>query len=632
MSTSDPVQSIADQFRSDWSADDRPWIAQYLARVGPDEHEQLLEVLVPIDIEFRQKSGERPQANDYMQLGAVAVGIAWRDLHESFEHQAIDTSRDGGITVLEPTSSDCAHGGTRRTEDDEGFGISPLEMASEFIGPYKLLQQIGTGGMGSVWMAEQQEPVKRRVALKVIRADLGSRKSIARFEAERQAIAMMNHQNIARILDAGTTDAGHPWLVMELVKGIPLNRYCDRKKLSVRERLELMLPVCRAIQHAHQKGIIHRDLKHSNVLVAHSDGKPMPKVIDFGLAKSSQTQLTDKTMFTEYGKVVGTLQYMSPEQAATDAIDVDTRTDIYALGVMIYKLLTGTTPLPNDTVSSQSLIQVLELIRHQEPPRPSVRLAEAKDPKKLGEQRQTTRDKVAQEVGGDLDWIVMKALDKDRERRYETANALALDIERYLNDEEVRARPPSTSYRIQKFVKRNRGLVASALISSLLLLAGIIGTSSGFFWALNERDRANRHSVEAEEEATNARIAENEARESEARSRKLQMTAEARLRAIRLKSAWSDWQLGNVETAWQMIKSLDDMGKWESRFLRTEFNASEDVLYGHALNVLAVDASPDGRWIATAAVDQTVRLWDAVSRELVYSREIDGSPTALCFS
>ena len=336
--------------------------------------------------------------------------------------------------------------------------ISPTgKFDSRRIGPYKLLQQIGEGGMGSVWMAEQEEPVRRRVALKLIRGDFGTKEAIARFEAERQALAMMNHQNIAKVLDAGTTDNGSPYFVMELVKGIPLTEYCDQNKLTIEERLELFIPVCRAIQHAHQKGIIHRDLKPSNVLVTLYDGKPVPKVIDFGLAKALEhtTKLTDKTMFTEFGKVVGTVQYMAPEQAEMNALDVDTRTDIYSLGVMLYELLTGSTPLDKETVNKKALLQVLAIIREKDPPRPSTRLSTTGDAVTgLSEQRKIAPAKLHQILKGELDWIVMKALEKDRTRRYETASSLADDVGRYLNSEVVQARPPSLAYRLKKRVLR----------------------------------------------------------------------------------------------------------------------------------------------------------------------------------
>ena len=313
---------------------------------------------------------------------------------------------------------------------------------SRQIGPYKLLQQIGEGGMGTVWMAEQREPVRRRVALKLVRSDLASKEIIARFEAERQALAMMDHPNIAKVLDAGTTETGSPYFVMELIKGTPLNEYCDKHELGIRDRLQIMVDICDAIHHAHQKGILHRDLKPSNVLVTELNEKPVSKVIDFGLAKALEhtTHLTDKTMFTEFGQVVGTLQYMSPEQAEMDSLDIDTRTDIYSLGVMLYEMLAGSTPLDKETLERNALLQVLELIREKEPPRPSNRLSSSKNSsEEISRRRKIAPSKLQQILKGELDWIVMKAIEKDRKRRYQSAAGFAEDIERFLNHEAVEA-------------------------------------------------------------------------------------------------------------------------------------------------------------------------------------------------
>jgi serine/threonine protein kinase/Flp pilus assembly protein TadD len=354
----------------------------------------------------------------------------------------------------------------------------PPEGQGSRIGPYKLLQEIGEGGMGTVFLAEQSEPVRRQVALKIIKPGMDSRQVVARFEAERQALALMDHPNIAKVLDGGTTESGRPYFVMEPVKGVPVTRYCDEHRLTPRQRLELFVPVCQAVQHAHQKGIIHRDLKPSNVMVCLYDGRPVPKVIDFGIAKATGQKLTERTMFTEIGQVVGTLEYMSPEQAELNQLDIDTRSDIYSLGVLLYELLTGSTPLDRKRLKSAAMLEVLRLIREEEPPRPSTRLSESTETlPSISAQRQTEPARLTKLVRGELDWIVMRALEKDRNRRYESANSFAADVQRYLADEPVLACPPSGWYRLRKLARRNRRLlVAVAAIGLAVVVAvGTIG-------------------------------------------------------------------------------------------------------------------------------------------------------------
>jgi serine/threonine protein kinase len=399
--------------------------------------------------------------------------------------------------------------------------LATTEGPGTVIGPYKLIEQIGEGGMGSVWMAQQTRPVRRLVAVKLIKAGMDSRHVIARFEAERQALALMDHPNIARVLDGGTTAAsvepfgasvepsgrrddaatrradaptlanavlvsGRPYFVMELVKGVPITRYCDEHRLTPRQRLELFIPVCSAIQHAHQKGIIHRDLKPSNVLVAPYDGKAVVKVIDFGVAKAAGQQLTDRTLVTGFGAVVGTLEYMSPEQAELNNHDIDTRSDIYALGVLLYELLAGSPPFSRKELEKAGLVEMLRVIREREPTKPSTKLSTAEGLPTLAANRGTEPAKLTRLVRGELDWIVMKALEKDRSRRYETANGFALDVQRYLADEPVEACPPSAGYRLRKFARRNRsGLAVAGLVLVFLVL---LGSVAGWAW----RDRAAR--------------------------------------------------------------------------------------------------------------------------------------------
>lgn len=373
-------------------------------------------------------------------------------------------------------------------------------------GRYTLQQKIGEGGMGEVWVAKQSEPVKRKVALKLIKTGMDSKAVLTRFEQERQALALMDHPNIARVLDGGMTPTGQPFFVMELVNGLALNKFCDEMKLTPRERLELFGPICQAVQHAHQKGIVHRDLKPANILITMVDGKPVPKVIDFGVAKATAGKLTDDSMSTQFGAVVGTLEYMSPEQAGFSGEDVDTRADIYSLGVILYESLTGLKPIDAKRLRKAALTEMIRILREEEPSKPSTRLSSDESLPSLAALRQTQPKKLMALLRGELDWVVMKCLEKDRTRRYETANSLARDIQRYLADEMVEARPPSAGYRLQKFVKRNKGQVIAASLLLVALLAGITGTTIGLFEARKQEQRAT--DAAAEERKAKAREAE----------------------------------------------------------------------------------------------------------------------------
>jgi serine/threonine protein kinase/tetratricopeptide (TPR) repeat protein len=354
--------------------------------------------------------------------------------------------------------------------------LSVSEAPGTAIGPYKLLEQIGEGGMGLVFMAEQERPVRRKVALKVLKPGLDTRQVVARFEAERQALALMDHPHIAKIHDAGTTESGRPYFVMELVRGVPITEFCDERRLTPRQRLELFVLVCRAVQHAHQRGIIHRDLKPSNVLVTLHDTVAVPKVIDFGIAKATTERLTERTLFTHFAQMVGTPLYMSPEQAEMNGLDVDTRSDVYALGVLLYELLTGTTPFEGEALKKVGYDELRRIIREEEPPAPSRRLStlSAERQSTVSERRGVDGRRLDRLLRGELDWVVMRALEKDRNRRYESASALAADIECYLADEPVEAGPPSAVYRLRKFVRRNRRSVAAAGVIAAALVAATV--------------------------------------------------------------------------------------------------------------------------------------------------------------
>jgi serine/threonine protein kinase len=457
--------------------------ARALTKADPAERAAFLDQACAGDVALRVRV--EALLKSHAEAGSFLAGPA-ADAGATRDPQPVRREGEGGRSRAEPAYPSAS---------DSFFLPDPsslIESPGTRIGPYKLLEPIGEGGMGAVWLAEQQEPVRRLVALKVIKAGMDSAQVIARFEAERQALALMDHPHIAKVLDAGTIGAeprttvsgpmkplpdvrgsGRPYFVMELVKGIPITKYCDEHRLTPRQRLELFIPVCQAIQHAHQKGIIHRDVKPSNVLVAPYDGQPVVKVIDFGVAKATGQRLTERTLFTGFGAVVGTLEYMSPEQAELNNQDIDTRSDVYSLGVLLYELLTGTTPLTKERLKQTPFAELLRLIREEEPPRPSTRLNDSKDSlPAISAQRQMEPAKLTKLMRGDLDWIVMKALEKDRNRRYETANGLAHDVECYLREEPVLAGPPGAGYRLKKFVRRNKAKVIAAAAMLVLLLAG----------------------------------------------------------------------------------------------------------------------------------------------------------------
>ncbi|MGE5191727.1 MAG: tetratricopeptide repeat protein [Deltaproteobacteria bacterium] len=533
------------------------------------------------------------------------------------------------------------------------------------IGPYKLLQQIGEGGMGTVYMAEQTHPVQRKVALKIIKPGLDSRQVIARFEAERQALALMDHPHIAKVLDAGTTETGGPYFVMELVNGIPITKYCDERRLSPRERLELFIPVCQAVQHAHQKGIIHRDLKPSNVLIAQYDGRPVPKVIDFGVAKATGSKLTERTMFTEFGAIVGTLEYMSPEQAERNQLDIDTRSDIYSLGVLLYELLTGTTPLDRKRLKDAAILEVLRVIKEEEPPKPSTRLSTTEELPSIAANRSLEPKKLSLLMRGELDWIVMKALDKDRNRRYETANSLAMDVQRYLADEPVSACPPSTIYRLRKFARRNKGTFAigTAIASALLIAVVVLAASNALVrressqkeLALQDKGRALRDKDEAleqkgqalvekdealkaariqeriaKENAATAEEQQNKAAENAQQARAQERIARRRFYAAQMNLAEQALEAGNTARVLELLETQrpvvdeEDLRGFEWYYLWGACHRGCRHILETDTDIAASAFSPDSRTLAVGTTDGVVAMWDVESG--VRKKALQGPP------
>ena len=497
----------------------------------------------------------------------------------------------------------------------DGHELEPAEVegAGGSVGRYKLLQRIGEGGWGIVYMAEQTVPVRRRVALKIIKPGMDSRQVLARFEAERQALAMMDHPNIARVLDAGATENGRPYFVMELVRGIPITDYCDKNRLTMPQRLDLFIQVCQAVQHAHQKGIIHRDIKPSNILVTSDDGKPVPKVIDFGVAKATtDLQLTDKTLFTRFEMFVGTPAYMSPEQAEFSAQGVDTRTDIYALGVLLYELLTGQTPFDGRTLISSGVDAMRRTIREQEPPKPStrLRLLEAKTVETVAAQRQTEQQRLVESVRGDLDWIVLKALEKDRTRRYETANGLAMDVHRFLSSEPVSARPPHALYVFRKWSRRHRAAFAGGAAVLGALVLGVLAST----WLAVRAMKAEQTQRDLRAKSDVDRAAADAAR-NEAVTRAY--AADMKAVAVALAEGNSGHANALLDRYLPRPDELDVRG-FEWTILRNRAAGDETASFDQTGMNAGVAAAPDGSWVAGAEKFGPVRVWDARSGRLLH--------------
>ena len=508
---------------------------------------------------------------------------------------------------------------------------SPLsEGPGTQIGKFKILEQIGEGGFGVVYMAEQKEPVRRRVALKIIKLGMDTKQVVARFEAERQALALMDHPNIAKILDGGATEgrlpsrpedgdkdvaapipAGRPYFVMELVKGRSITKFCDEERLSTSRRQELFIAVCHAIQHAHQKGLVHRDLKPSNVMVSFVDGKPVPKIIDFGIAKAMQHDLTDKTVFTRFHQFMGTPAYMSPEQAGTDSADIDTRSDIYSLGTVLYELLTGRTPMNSREIASANYDEIRRQIREVEPPRPSNRIVtlDAEERTTVARSRSVEPGKLSRLVAGDLDWIVLRAMEKDRNRRYETANEFAKDIQRYLDNEPVAARKPSMSYVFQKFARRHKAALATAACFVLLLTVSACVAAAQAI--------QNKSLFTAAEEA---RLKEMNAKQRETELRRIAETERDRSQSFLYSAnmnltqrAWDDARMGRMAQLLDLHRpqpGQPDMRSFEWFYLDRLRHSDLLTLKGHTAVVNGVAFSPDGNRLASSDLN-IVELWDA---------------------
>jgi serine/threonine protein kinase len=515
--------------------------------------------------------------------------------------------------LKEHFSNDSLLAGSALEEKRAAVAESTVDEApAQMIGRYKLLEKIGEGGFGEVWMAEQREPVKRRVALKIIKLGMDSRQIVARFEAERQALAMMDHPNIAKVFDGGATESGRPYFVMELVRGIKITEYCDQNQLPTLDRLKLFILVCQAIQHAHQKGVIHRDIKPSNILVTLHDGVPVPKVIDFGIAKATRGELTDKTVFTQFQQFMGTPAYISPEQAEMSGLDIDTRADIYSLGVLLYELLVGQTPFDAKEMMQGGLDALRQIIREKKPLRPSTKLNTLQGEARTtaAKRRQTDVGKLMHQLRGDLDWIVMKCLEKDRARRYETANGLAMDIQRHLSCEPVLARPPSQLYEFQKTVRRHKFGFAAAAAIILVLALGITLTT----W---QAVRATNAEQVQKAQAEQARAARDRAEENA-------LTAQRNAYAADMFAAQQAFESGNLGRARDLLKTHwakrgdRDLRGFEWRYLWKLCQGDNiHTFSGHSNVVRCVAFSPNGKTLASGGGDSFVKLWDVANRQFV---------------
>ena len=595
MPNPDLLAVLCDQFQRQLELGQNPRITTCLDKIEAGQHVALLSLLLPIEIEHRLKSGENVQSGDYAQHGPVAIELA-----EQLIASRASREMSPPPTVISPVG--------QVVEATVIGDVDPSPVATETavnrqVGPYRLVQPIGEGGMGSVYLAEQTEPVRRQVALKLIRPGMASPEVLNRFQAERQALAVMDHENIAKVLDAGSTQEGQLYFVMEYVPGVPITQYADERKLPLNERLELFVQVCRALQHAHLKGVIHRDIKPSNVLVREADGRPIAKVIDFGLAKTLGTERLDQTI---PGQIMGTYQYMSPEQAGANVLDIDTRTDVYSLGVLLYELLTGSTPLEKSRLRELAFLGILKAIREEEPQRPSSRLSTlGSAASSVSESRGTNPRHLSRLLSRDLDWITLRALEKDRNRRYDGPAQLAADIQRFLRGDPVEATPPSLSYRLRKAVWRNRLAFSMAGTVLVLLVMGLVGTTQQMWRAMTAEETAESRRLKAEAETARATRAESFAKEQQRQAEISQQLEQAARTETEKTLARSDYFLGvarieqhrPADAAMYLDRIPAEYREFEWWLARQQVDDSQRTIYSGAS---AIGFSSD---------DRTLNLW-----------------------